>query len=733
MGAALVADQQRVAVGEVARTARAAMRHHLAAIGVAGVAGGDALGDDAARGVLAEMQHLGAGIDLLMAVRDRDRVELAARAVAAQDAARILPGDGRAGLELGPGDLRARPAAVAALGHEVVHTAATLGIAGVPVLDGRILDLGVVERDQLDHGGVELVLVAHRRGAAFEVAHVGALVGNDQRALELTCIALVDAEIGRQLHRAAHARRHVDERAVGEHRRVECGEEVVGDWHHGAEILFHQLGVLLQGFRDRHEQHTGLGELRLEGGRDRDRIEHGVDRNLAVAVALDHFRVIAVRAVGILHAFERCDLAQRDAELLVGLEDLGVDFVERLRALLLLGGRVVIDVLIVDRTVLHARPLGLAHGQPAVIGVEPPREHPLGLVLLRRDETDDVLGQAFGGLLGFDQRLEPVLVLIDVDTADLFHRVLYCRHSSLRCGFKDRGLDRSVYGGFWCGSPCAFAAHAAMPFALLSSAPDTLIQAVRNFSIADSVVVGPRLSRTAPCTSGAETPMAASTWEGCTLPEEQAAPDDTATPSRSKAMTAVSALRPGAVKRVVFGSRSTAEPKTTTSELARRRPASRRSRRRSMCAPSVTRVACAAATAAPNPAIAATFSVPARAPRSCPPPVTSASRGVASSRLISAPTPLGPPILCPDRVRRSAPIALISQATRPAAWTASTCRRPPAACTRRAASATGWTTPVSLLASISETSAGPPAASWRSKASRSITPAGVTGAVSTAR
>jgi hypothetical protein len=43
----------------------------------------------------------------------------------------------------------------------------------------------VVQRHQLDHGGVQLVLVAHGRRAALEVAHVGALVGDDQRALEL--------------------------------------------------------------------------------------------------------------------------------------------------------------------------------------------------------------------------------------------------------------------------------------------------------------------------------------------------------------------------------------------------------------------------------------------------------------------------------------------------------------------------------------------------------------------
>ena len=43
----------------------------------------------------------------------------------------------------------------------------------------------VVERDQLDDRRVQLVLVAHRRGAALEIAHVRAFIGDDQRALEL--------------------------------------------------------------------------------------------------------------------------------------------------------------------------------------------------------------------------------------------------------------------------------------------------------------------------------------------------------------------------------------------------------------------------------------------------------------------------------------------------------------------------------------------------------------------
>ena len=86
-------------------------------------------------------------------------------------------------------NLRAVAAAVAALGDEIVDAALAVLVARIPVLHGRVFDLGVFQRDQLDHGGVQLVLVALRRGAAFEIADIGAFVGDDQRALELAGLA----------------------------------------------------------------------------------------------------------------------------------------------------------------------------------------------------------------------------------------------------------------------------------------------------------------------------------------------------------------------------------------------------------------------------------------------------------------------------------------------------------------------------------------------------------------
>ena len=112
-----------------------------------------------------------------------------------------------------------RALALAALGDEVVDAALAVLVARVPVLHRRVLDLRVVERHQLDHRGVELVLVAHGRGAALEVAHVRAFLGDDQRPLELAGVRGVDAEVGGQLHRAAHALRDVAEASRRRRRR----------------------------------------------------------------------------------------------------------------------------------------------------------------------------------------------------------------------------------------------------------------------------------------------------------------------------------------------------------------------------------------------------------------------------------------------------------------------------------------------------------------------------------
>ena len=445
MRAALVADQQRVALREVPRVRRLAMRRDEPAIGVVGAARRDALGDDAARGVLAEVDHLGAAIDLLAAIRNGDRIELAARFLAAQDAARIFPGDGRTGLHLRPADLGPRAPAVAALGHEIIDATLAFRIAGEPVLHRRILDLGIIQRDQLDHRRMKLAFLARGRGAAFEIGDVGALVGDDQCALELPGVLGVHAEIGGQLHRAAHARRHINEGAVGEHRRIECGIVIVALRHDGEKILLHQLRVLAQRFRDRAENHARLGKLRLEGGDNRDRVEHGIHRHPAGGIFTALLIQLAFLAL-LPDAREDFLLLQRNAELGIGLEQLGVHLVEALRSRRALGGCVVINVLEVDLRIAHLGPGRLLHLQPAAIGLETALQHPGGLVLLARDEADGVLVQALRRIVGLDVGREAVLVLVDVDVLDEFdgfdvsHDIL--KQQPLPCGGRRSSATR---------------------------------------------------------------------------------------------------------------------------------------------------------------------------------------------------------------------------------------------------------------------------------------------------
>src|SRR3546814_19551736 len=79
--------------------------------------------------------------------------------------------------------------------------------------------------------------------------------------------------------------------------------------------------MLADGFRDGEEDDAGLLQLLAEGGRDRDAVEHGVHRHLARA----------------LDAGEHLLLLDRDAELFIDAQDLGIDLVERSKLLLRLG------------------------------------------------------------------------------------------------------------------------------------------------------------------------------------------------------------------------------------------------------------------------------------------------------------------------------------------------------------------------------------------------------------
>src|SRR3989454_2645513 len=94
------------------------------------------------------------------------------------------------------------------------------------------------------------------------------------------------------------------------------------------------------------------------------------------------------------------------------MPDLRIDVLESVLRLLLLLRGVVDDVLVVDRWIGDVRPLRLLHREPVAVRPETPLEEPLGLVLLARNEPDDVLVEALRRLVLIEIGDEAVLVLL---------------------------------------------------------------------------------------------------------------------------------------------------------------------------------------------------------------------------------------------------------------------------------------------------------------------------------
>ena len=237
---------------------------------------------------------------------------------------------------------------------------------------------------------MQLVLVALGGGAAFQVRDITAFVGDDDGALELARLRRIDAEIGAQLHGAANALGHIDKGAVGEDGRIERGEEVVRHRYHRAKVRLHQIGIVADRLADGAEDHPCLVQLVLEGGGDADAVEHRIHR----------------------HAGQRHLFMQRDAQLLVGFQQLGIDLVQRLLQRRVLGRGIIIGILVIDLGVMHPGPVGLLHGQPAAERGQAPFQHPFRLALLGRDEAHRVFGQALGRHVHLDVGDKAVFVLV---------------------------------------------------------------------------------------------------------------------------------------------------------------------------------------------------------------------------------------------------------------------------------------------------------------------------------
>ena len=192
-----------------------------------------------------------------------------------------------------------------------------------PVLDRRVAAAAALLDDDLDHGAVQRVGRVDRRRAALDVVHVGALVDEDQRPLELAHVLGVDPEVGLQRHLDVHARRHVDERAARPDRRVERRELVVVLRDDRPEVLLEQLLVLAQ-------RRVGVEE------------DDALRRQVLLELVVDDLRLVLRADAG-----EVLLLRLRDAELVPRVLDVGRQVLPRVRLIL---GRldVVEDVVEVD-------------------------------------------------------------------------------------------------------------------------------------------------------------------------------------------------------------------------------------------------------------------------------------------------------------------------------------------------------------------------------------------------
>ena len=345
------------------------------------------------------MHHFRARVGLLLSFRKGHRVEFAHRSVSFQNHAGVFPGDRRAGFQLGPGDFCAISFTNAPLGDKIVNASAPLVVAGVPVLNGGILDFRVGLGDDFHHGGVQLIFVAHRGGAAFEVTYVAPFFGDDQRTFELARPRLIDSEVRREFHGAANALRNVAKRAVGEDRGVQRGIEIVRVGHHGAHVFLHQFGMLLHGVAERTEDNSQFGQFFLEGRVHRYAVEHDVHGD-----ARQFFL-----------------FGQRNAQPLERFQQFRIHLVQAFVPGLLVWRRIIRDVPKIRLRIRQMRParvrLRRVGGQlfPVPPCAQAPFEQPLGLLFFRRNQADDLFVEAFGYGVCLDVRLPAVFILAGGD------------------------------------------------------------------------------------------------------------------------------------------------------------------------------------------------------------------------------------------------------------------------------------------------------------------------------
>ena len=167
---------------------------------------------------------------------------------------------------------------------------------------------------------MQLVFIAHRRGAAFQIGNVRPRISDDQRAFELSRAFGIDTEIGGKLHRAAHALRDVDKAAISEHSAIQSSEEIIALRHDGAQIFLHQFRMRLHCLTDRAEDDAILRQPILKGGRDRNTVKHRINR--------DWHAPFGGAFASTFNTRQNRLFPQRNAKLRIGAQQFRIHFIE---------------------------------------------------------------------------------------------------------------------------------------------------------------------------------------------------------------------------------------------------------------------------------------------------------------------------------------------------------------------------------------------------------------------
>src|SRR5574344_1815543 len=110
---------------------------------------------------------------------------------------------------------------------EVIDTALSVFISGIPILNCAVLNLRPIQNNNLNDSSMQLILITHRSGTSLQIGNIAIIVGNNQGTFKLTCIRRIDSKISGQFHRATYSLGNIDKRTVTKDCRVQSSKEII--------------------------------------------------------------------------------------------------------------------------------------------------------------------------------------------------------------------------------------------------------------------------------------------------------------------------------------------------------------------------------------------------------------------------------------------------------------------------------------------------------------------------